>query len=67
MASGTSYRVYRQLKGNKSWATLKTVSDTSFIDDTAVKGKTYNYKVRAFRGNSKSPFEDDKIITVKCK
>lgn len=51
------YRVYRKT-GNGGWAVLGdvTASAVSFIDETAIAGKTYSYTVRAFNGKYLSNF-----------
>ncbi len=47
-----SYRVYRKVKGSE-WKYIGTSESTSFIDTTAVSGKTYYYSVKAvYKGTS---------------
>ena len=51
----TDYRVYRRLVGG-SWETVETVNGDIFsiTDKKISSGKTYEYTVRAFKGNSAS-------------
>ncbi len=42
-----SYRVYRRSDDNKKWIFIDEVKGTSFVDSSAVSGKTYKYTVRA--------------------
>ncbi len=42
-----SYRVYRRSDDNKKWIFIVGITGTSFVDSTAVSGKTYKYTVRA--------------------
>ena len=48
--SADGYRVYRKTSKNGSWKALDTLSadETSFIDKSAVGGKTYYYTVRGY-------------------
>ena len=57
------YYVYRSTKSNKDFELLGYVEDLGFIDGSAVKGKTYYYKITAVTGLSESAFSN----TVKIK
>ena len=66
-ASG--YNIYRKASGSSSWTKIgvsKGVSTTSYLDTSAVKGKTYIYTVRAYSGSYKSGY-NSKGVTVKDK
>lgn len=57
VAGAEGYRVYRKT-GNGSWENLQDVAPSvvSFLDKTAVEGKTYSYTVRAFKGKAFSSY-----------
>lgn len=44
-AGASKYRVFRKT-GNGSWTRIGLTTSTSYIDKTAVSGKTYSYTVR---------------------
>jgi fibronectin type 3 domain-containing protein len=55
----TSYLVYRREVVNgkwSNWSVLKTVTETSIVDETAKSGTQYRYTVRALSGKSKSVY-----------
>lgn len=57
------YYVYRRLSGEEEWtriAVVKGNSTLSYKDETAKKGETYYYTVRAYSGSYKSAY-DNKI------
>ena len=56
-ARAQGYRIYRKTAGG-SWKGLGNVSSTttSYVDMTALAGKTYYYTVRAFAGNIYSQY-----------
>ena len=57
ISGATKYTVYRaEYKSGKwsSWATLKTVTTTSYVDESAVSNVKYKYTVRAVNGESRS-------------
>lgn len=49
-----SYEIVRSTKKNGTYKVVGTDDDGSFVDSTAVKGKTYYYKVIAVCANSRS-------------
>ncbi len=54
------YLVYRRLSGVDDWtriAVVKGSSTLSYKDETAGKGKTYYYTVRAYSGSYKSAYD----------
>ena len=59
-AGADKYYVYRRLSGEDDWtriAIVKGGSTVSYKDETAKKGKTYYYTVRAYSGSYKSPYD----------
>ncbi len=63
------YRIYRKVSGDDEWtriATVKGASILSYKDETAKKGVTYYYTVRAFSGSYKSAY-DTKGYKIKDK
>lgn len=56
------YSVYR--KNGTSWVSIGTTTDKSFVDKTAVSGKTYTYTVKAHSDTNAGAY-DNKGITVK--
>ncbi len=64
-ASG--YYVYRQ-QGDGSYKKLTTVkgeSKNSYLDKSAKKGKTYTYKVKAYKSKTTSAYSNAKKVTDK--
>ncbi len=58
VAGASGYYVYRKT-GASSWtrvAQIKGKGNVSYLDETAVKGTTYTYTVRAYSGSDKSHF-----------
>ncbi len=54
------YYIYRRLSGEEDWtriATVKGASTLSYKDETAKKGITYYYTVRAYSGSYKSAYD----------
>ena len=59
-AGADKYRIYRRVSGEDEWtriATVKGASNVSYKDETAKKGKTYYYTVRAYSGSYKSAYD----------
>ncbi len=59
-SGATKYRIYRKISGDPDWTYLGTVkgdSNLSYKDETAEKGVTYYYTVRAFKGSYKSAYD----------
>ena len=59
-SGATKYRIYRKISGDSDWTYLGTVkgdSTLSYKDETAEKGVTYYYTVRAFKGSYKSAYD----------
>lgn len=59
-SGATKYRIYRKVSGASEWTYLGTVkgdSTLSYKDETAQKGVTYYYTVRAFSGSYKSAYD----------
>lgn len=55
----TSYLVYRREIANgkwTGWSRITTVTETSFVDETAKSGIYYRYTVRALNGKSSSKY-----------
>ena len=64
------YRIYRRLSGEDDWtriATVKGSSSVSYKDETAKKGKTYYYTVRAYSGSYKSAYDNKLGYKIKDK
>lgn len=54
-ASGaTGYIVYRATKKNGEYTAVGSTTKTSFVDKTVAKGKTYFYKVAAYKKSGKT-------------
>ena len=49
VSGATGYQVYRCLGTTGKYAKLTTVTGTNYTDTTAVSGKTYTYKIRAYQ------------------
>ncbi len=62
----TSYRVYRADSASGTKKQLTTTANTSYVDSTAVSGKTYYYYVTAFNSNTniRSAFSTARKITM---
>ncbi|MCM1160537.1 MAG: DUF6273 domain-containing protein [Roseburia sp.] len=54
VSGAAGYHVYRSTKKNGSYKKIKTLSSTSFINKGLKQGKTYYYKVVAYRNGSAS-------------
>ncbi len=55
------YEIYRSLNGGE-FEKIATTSELSYLDKTAVSGKTYTYKVRAINSNSQGAYSTTKTI-----
>ena len=42
------YQIYRKASGETSYTRIKTTSSTSYMDESALSGKKYSYKVRSY-------------------
>lgn len=69
VAAAQGYRIYRSVGTDGSWSSLATVSRGDILtweDTTAVPGKIYNYRMRAYMklsgGNKYSPYSDAQTI-----
>ena len=51
-----TYKVYRATKKSGNYKAVATVTDPTYTDAKATRGKTYYYKVRAYAENSKSAY-----------
>ena len=49
VAGADGYEIQRSTKAKKGFKTVSSVTDTNFEDTAVVVGKTYYYKVRAYR------------------
>ena len=58
----SSYRIYREKNG--SFTFLKEVKQTNYTDTGLERGTTYNYLVRAFRGNIGSPYSMNDVKSI---
>ena len=53
VTGAAKYQVYRSKTGkNGSFTRIATINKTSFVDDNAVQGQTYYYKVKAICSNT---------------
>ncbi len=57
-----TYRIYRKVPG-KSWAFLKEIKETSYIDETVKNGQTFCYTIRAVKDKVRSQYHEG--ITAK--
>lgn len=67
-SGATKYRIYRKVSGASEWTYLGTVkgdSTLSYKDETAQKGVTYYYTVRAFNGSYKSAYDNKTGYKIK--
>lgn len=65
ITGATSYLVYRREVVNgkwSGWTQLKTVAETSLVDETAKSGTQYRYAVRALNGKSRSMYTSTKTL-----
>ncbi len=67
VSGASGYEVYRATGSGsyKKLVTVKSGSTVKFVDKSASKGKTYKYKVRAYKGDSTSAFSSVKTIKDK--
>ena len=67
VSGASGYEVYRATGSGsyKKLVTVKKGSTVKFVDKSAKKGKTYKYKVRAYKGDSTSAFSSVKTIKDK--
>ncbi|MCD7742282.1 MAG: hypothetical protein LUI06_08765 [Ruminococcus sp.] len=52
VSGASGYRIYRYDSSTKKWTTVKTISDgskTTYRDSSLSSGKTYKYKVKAYK------------------
>ncbi len=49
VSKATGYKVYRRLAGSSKWTLVKTTGNRYYKNTTAVSGKKYEYRVRAYR------------------
>ncbi|MEH6954543.1 fibronectin type III domain-containing protein, partial [Neobacillus drentensis] len=49
VTGATGYEIYRSMSSKGTYTLVKTVATPSYINTGLVKGKTYYYKVRAYR------------------
>jgi endoglucanase len=66
----TGYNVYRKLSGTSSWSKIVTLSGgskNSYVDTTAVAGKTYVYTVRATKGSYSSAYNTTGMSLIRLK
>lgn len=60
------YYVYRKQDGDTSYTKIKAISSgtsTSYVDKTAKSGKTYSYKIMAYKGANSGSASAEKSIT----
>lgn len=69
VSGATGYKVYRATSKNGKYKAIKTVKSTSYKNTKLTKGKTYYYKVRAYRTvNKKAVYGAySKVKSVKVK
>ena len=69
VSGATGYKVYRATKKSGKYTCVKTVKTTSYKNTKLTKGKTYYYKVRAYRTvNKKAVYGGySKVKSVKVK
>ena len=54
----TSYRIYRSTTRGSGYSLLATTTSTSHVNTSAVKGKTYYYRVKACSAAGLSPYSN---------
>jgi len=62
----TKYKIYRATSKSGSYSLLKTVTEKACTDTSAVRGKTYYYKVQALSGVSAAASAKSTVKSVKC-
>ena len=69
VSGATGYKVYRATKKSGKYTCIKTVKTTSYKNTKLTKGKTYYYKIRAYRNvNKKAVYGGySKVKSVKVK
>ena len=63
-SKAAGYYIYRKT-GSGSWSKVKTISKNStltYTDKTVKKGKTYSYRVYAYKGDSTSAVSNTKTL-----
>ncbi len=68
VSGADGYYLYRRVTGTKDWsriATVKNGSTVSYKDTKAAAGKTYDYIIRAYRGNVTSAPAEKVIRTMR--
>ncbi|MGN0151437.1 MAG: leucine-rich repeat protein [Wujia sp.] len=66
VADAKGYIIYRKKSGDSDYETLKKVSGgstVSYVDKSAVSGKTYYYKVAAYSGDTRSSQSVNRKVT----
>ena len=67
VAGAEGYKVYRKT-GSGSYSDIATVkgnSKVTYTDKSAKKGKTYTYKIKAYKSGETSAFSSEKKIKDK--
>ena len=49
VSKADGYKVYRRVYGTSTWKLMMTTTKTNYTNTSAVSGKKYQYRVRAFR------------------
>jgi hypothetical protein len=66
----TGYNVYRKLSGSSNWSRIATLSGSTvntYVDNTAVAGKTYVYTVRATKDSYLSAYNTTGVTMIRLK
>lgn len=66
LSTATKYRVYRKLKGEKSWTKIADVkaNTTSYTDKNVKSGTQYSYTVKAYDNLYSSLYEKTGLTTI---
>lgn len=62
-----SYEVYRATSTNGTYSKVQTTSAVSYTDTSAVKGKTYYYKVKAVSKLDENAASESNTVSAVCK
>ena len=62
-----SYKIYRAASKNGSYALMKTLTSTNYINTSTVSGKTYYYKVVAVCANTNGNSTASSIVSITTK
>ena len=66
ISGAVSYKVYRATKKDGPYKLMKTTTDTSYVNTSAVAGKTYYYRVKAVASNTAANSAYSRVKCLTC-